>query len=264
MHVSLILLLITCIAISGCVGDSDTNVPSSKYEKNTLIVCSGAGLINPMNELIENFEKDTGTSIEVHYGGSGEIFAILASQRCDVFIPGSYYYTEEAMSRGHLFNDTVQNITLHIPVIAVPEANPANITNLEDLTKTEVKVALGDPNGPAIGKAARQICENSGIWDRVEKNTVVKTATVNQLLIYVTTEQVDATIIWKDMAAWEEANGKLQIIRLPEENNSIKTIPTAVSVYSENVEIAKAFNEYITSEESLGVWDKWGFEPCNQ
>ena len=45
--------------------------------------------------------------------------------------------------------------------------------------------------------------------------------------------------------------------------NKIKTIPTAVSVYTKDPELAEAFNTYIAGEEAEKTWEKWGFEPCN-
>jgi molybdate transport system substrate-binding protein len=167
------------------------------------------------------------------------------------------------MDMNYVFNESVENLTLHVPVIAVPAGNPANISKLEDLANPGVKLALGDPKGPAIGRVSEAICEKVGIRPKVENNTIVRTATVNQLLIYVVSEEVDATIIWEDMASWGEARGKLEIIPIPEEQNKIKTIPTAVSVYTEDPELAEAFNTYIAGEEVEEIWEKWGFEPCS-
>jgi molybdate transport system substrate-binding protein len=263
----IIIVLALSLAGSGCAEKEAYSPASGSSEKEfsgrQITVCSGAGLIKPMTELIGNFENETGADIEVRYGGSAEIFGFLTSKECDVFIPGDYYYTEQAMDRNYVFNDSVTNLTLHIPVIAIPEDNPANISRLEDLAKPGVKLALGDPNGPAIGKVSETICEKAGILPEIENNTIVKTATVNQLLIYVASEEVDAAIIWEDMASWSEASGKLKMIPIPEEQNKIKTIPTAVSTYTEDPELAEAFNNYIAGEEAKEVWEKWGFEPCD-
>lgn len=237
--------------------------PDMQFEGKSLTVCSGAGLIKPMNELVRNFENETGADIQVHYGGSAEIFGILAAQECDIFIPGAYYYTEQAMGKHYVFNESVQNVTLHIPVIAVPSGNPGKISGIEDFAKPGIELALGDPNGPAIGKVAEKICSQAGILPEVEKNTIVRTTTVNQLLIYVVTGEVDATIIWEDMGSWGEANGKLELVPIPEEQNTIKTIPTVVSVYTKEPELAEAFNNYIAGEEAEETWQKWGFEPCS-
>ncbi len=216
-------------------------------------------------ELIKNFEKRTGAKIEVHYGGSAEIYGILSTTGCDVFIPGSYYYTKIAMEKGYIINSTVKNVTLHIPVIAVPKGNPKNITNLSDLAKSNIKIVLGDPKACAIGKVAEKILKKNHLWKNVSKNVIVYAPTVNQLLIYIATKQADAAIIWKDMATWAEAKGKIQIINIPRKQNIIKTIPTAVTTYAKkdgSLKLAEAFNNYIASKEGLKIWKKWGFIPC--
>lgn len=264
---TLLLVLVSTLLASGCT-EKRASTPASEsseriFEGRELTVCAGAGLIKPMNELIENFENETGAQIQVRYGGSAEIFGFLTSKECDVFVPGDYYYTEQAMGRNYVFNESVENLTLHVPVIAVPAGNPANISRLEDLAGPGVKLALGDPNGPAIGKVSEAICTQAGVLPAVENNTIVRTATVNQLLIYIASGEVDAAIIWEDMASWGEASGKLEIVPIPEEQNKIKTIPTAVSVYIEDPELAEAFNTYIAGEEAEDTWEKWGFEPCN-
>lgn len=262
----LLLIMISMLPISGCI-EKEPSVSVSGESKNAfegrqITVCAGAGLIKPMNELIGNFENETGAKVQVRYGGSAEIFGTLASKECDIFIPGDYYYTEQAMNRHYVFNESVKNVTFHIPAIAVPKGNPANVTGIKDLAKPGTKLALGDPKGPVIGKVSEIICSQAGILPEIKNNTIVWTATVNQLLIYVVSGEVDATIIWEDMANWGEANGKIQLIPIPEEKNEIKTIPTAVSVYTEDPELAEAFNAYISGEEATETWEKWGFEPC--
>lgn len=262
----LIFVLLFAAAVSGCVNKVTSNpppeTPAKQFEGKELSVCSGAGLIKPMNELAAGFENETGADIQIRYGGSAEIFGILAAQECDVFIPGAYYYTEQAMGKHYVLNESVKNVTLHVPVIAVPKGNPGSIAGLEDFARPGVKLALGDPSGPAIGRVAKKVCGNCGILPAVENNTIVRTTTVNQLLIYIVTDQADATIIWEDMASWGEAAGKLETVPIPEDQNTIKTIPTAVSEYTEEPELAEAFNTYIASEEASATWEKWGFKPC--
>jgi len=242
----------------------NTDIISSE-KTNKIFVCSGAGLMKPMNELIDKFEEERGIEIEVHYGGSAELYGILSATGCDIFVPGDYYYTKIAMDNDYLLNETVKNITLHIPVIAVPKGNPKNINSLEDLAKIGVRVALGDPKACAIGRVAKKILEGSGLWENVSRNVIVFTPTVNQLLIYIATGQADAVVIWEDMTSWAEGKGKIEVIEIPKEKNIIKTIPTAVTIFAKKegkYEIAKAFSDYIASEEGLKIWKKWGFKPC--
>ncbi len=271
--VAIALLLVASTLLMGCskVSKVSSNVSSNeqhgKFAGKTIVVCCGAGLMKPMNELIKNFENETGAKVVVHYGGSAEIYSILATTGCDVFIPGAYYYVRMAMDKGYIVNDTVRNVTLHIPVIVVPKGNPKNIHSLEGLARPNVRVALGDPKACAIGRVSKKILEKNGLWKKVSKNVVVYAPTVNQLLIYTTTGQADAATIWEDMATWAQAKNRIEMVRIHAKQNVIKTIPTAVTVYARkdgNFEVAKAFNDYISSREGLRIWEKWGFRPCRQ
>jgi len=230
-----------------------------------LIIFSGAGLMKPMEELKKNFESVHHVKAEVHYGGSGEIFAMVgAGQPCDVLIPGAEKYTQDALKNGWVKKNTIHNMVRHIPVIAVPKGNPAKIRGLEDLARSGVRVAIGDPKAPAIGRVAKQMLEKNKLWNSVTPNISVYAPTVNQLLIYVALKQVDASIIWGDMVVWAEGKGKLDVVRIPENKNIIQTIPTAVCTKAPHKDIALKFNNYISSPEGLAVWKKWGYEPCGK
>ncbi|MDD4951919.1 MAG: molybdate ABC transporter substrate-binding protein [Desulfovibrionaceae bacterium] len=228
-----------------------------------LVVLSGAGLIKPMEELRGDFEKANKAEVQVHYGSSGELFGMLAAgQPCDVLVPGAEKYTMDALKNGWIEEKTIVRLVKHVPVIIVPKGNPAGVKSLADLARPGVKVALGDPKAPAIGRVAKKILEKNKLYEQVSANVQVLAPTANQLLIYVALGQVDASINWADLAAWSEGKGKVEIVPIPEDQNMVKTIPTAVTVQGAKKPLALKFNEFISSSKGLAVWSKWGFEPC--
>jgi len=229
-----------------------------------LLIFSGAGLIKPMEELRINFEQQHQVTVDAHYGSSGEIFSMVAAgQPCDVLIPGAEKYTQDALKNGWVMKETIRKLTLHVPVIAVPKGNPAGVTGLESLTRPGIKVAIGDPNAPAIGRVAKKMLTRANMWEGVAPNIQVMAPTVNQLLIYVALKQVDAAIIWADLTAWAKDKGKVETVAIENRFNMIKTIPTAVCVNGKNPDTARAFNAYIASPQGMTIWQKWGFEPCS-
>jgi molybdate transport system substrate-binding protein len=229
-----------------------------------LTVFSGAGLIKPMEEMRANFQEKHGVEVDIHYGGSGEIFGMLgAGQPCDVLIPGAAKYTMDALKNGWVEKGSIHNLVLHKPVIAVPKGNPAKVAGLDDLTREGVRVSIGDPKAPAIGRVAKTILVKADLWEAVQPNIQVYAPTVNQLLIYVALEQVDAAIIWQDLTSWAEGHGKIEVVPIDAARNIIKTIPTAVCTNAPHRELALAFNGYVSSPEGLAIWQKWGFEPCD-
>jgi len=250
------ILAIAALYLSGNFGSGGSN------EEGSIDILVGAGFSKVGAELIKEFNKKyPNIKVNAKYGGSGELFATLETQKSgDVFLPADYKYMEDAMKNGYIENNTVENITKNIPVIIVKKGNPKNISSLEDLTKPGVKVAIGEPSGPAIGKATAKILEKNNLTDEVEKNVVVKTTTVNQLLTYLVTGQCDVTIIWEDMTTWEEGKGKIEVIEIPADENIESTVPVGITSFTKDKDAALKFQEFIISEEGKKIWEKWGFE----
>lgn len=230
-----------------------------------LKVYAGAGLIKPMEEMRLMFEKEHNCAIDVHYGSSGELFGLLSmGQPCDVLIPGAAKYTLDALKNGWIIEKSIHKLVKHVPVIAVPKGNPAHITSLEGLAKPGIRVALGDPKGPAIGRVAKKILAKNSLAEQVGTNVTVLAPTVNQLLIYVALEQVDAGIIWGDLVTWAEGEGKVDVVTIDRQKNIIKTIPTALTTHGRDNALAKDFNTFLASSQGMSIWKKWGFEPCDR
>ena len=101
------------------------SLQNSHSNSQTLLIYSGAGLKTAMDDLENEFEVETGTDVDIIYGGSGHIFGQLStSQRGDLFIPGAEYYTKKGIEEELLCEDLTENVTLHVPAIIVQKENP--------------------------------------------------------------------------------------------------------------------------------------------
>jgi molybdate transport system substrate-binding protein len=225
----------------------------------SLLVYSGAGMRKPMDELGVLFEQKYGIKVTYNYAGSGHLLNQMEfAQQGDIYIPGAMYDFSIAREKG--FIDYNKFAAYHIPVIAVPKGNPANITCLDDLAKPGVRVALGDPEACAIGRLGNKILEKNDIKDAVEDNTIVSGATVNALVAYVSRGEVDAAITWEESVLF--APDETSIIEIPKKDNIIETIPVGTLVFSKNKEYARQFVDFITSDEGGAIFEKYGFVPA--
>jgi len=238
------------------LGFSFYGCSKSSKETNTLLVYSGAGLRKPMDEIGKTFEKQYGIQIQYNYEGSAQnLSQIELSQEGDVYIPGAKHYIKSCLDKGYV--KYTKDVVLHIPVIAVPKGNPANIKSLEDLTNKNVEVILGDERAAAIGRVAQKMLKKNNIRDRVEKNVVTKDATVNEVVVHITMAQGDAAIVWEDNVA---GNDEVDIVRIDPEKNLIKTIPIGALTFSEKNEMAKKFVNFVASEKGKEIFEKHGFK----
>ncbi len=258
--------ILFCSAIAlGCIGETQdattTDGTSGELthpateEPHSLLVYCGAGMRKPMDELGSLFFEEYGIPINYNYAGSNTLLAQMElTRKGDVYMPGATYYFDIAKEKG--ITDYEQRVAYHVPVIAVPKGNPAGITSLSDLAKPGVTVILGDSKAAAIGKMANKILEKNGIYDTVANNTIARGATVNELVVYTSMKQADASIIWEDLVVNSE---KIDIVEIPSEQNVIKIIPIGTLTFSEKKDAATKFVDFVASPGGKAIFEKHGF-----
>jgi molybdate transport system substrate-binding protein len=246
----ILMMILLCTTITpGCIDDTQEQTPES------LLVYCGAGMRKPMDEIGSLFEEEHGVSVNYNYAGSNTLLSQMElTQKGDVYMPGATYYFDCAKDKG--LTDYEQLIAYHVPVIAVPRGNPANITSLDDLAEPEVTIILGDPKAAAIGKLGDKIIEKNGLYDDVDKNVVARGATVNELIIYISMKQADASIIWEDLVVYSD---KMEIVAIPVGQNIIKIVPIGTLTSSEQKDTATKFVDFVASPEGKAIFEKHGF-----
>lgn len=126
---------------------------------------------------------------------------------------------------------------------------------MEDLAEPGVRVVLGDPTGPAIGKNSKSMLDSLGIWEDVEKNVVAFSGTVNELVVYISMGQADAAIVWEDLYDPET----MDKVDIPLEVNGVKVVPIGTLVFSEDKDEAEKFMSFVASDEGKAVFSEYGF-----
>ncbi|MGF7057725.1 molybdate ABC transporter substrate-binding protein [Brassicibacter mesophilus] len=228
-------------------------------EIKTLLVYCGAGLKKPMTEIAGIFEKEYNVKIDYTFAGSAQLLSQAElSKKGDIFIVGSMDSYNVALEKELVFKG--KPVAYHIPVIGVPKGNPANIKTLEDMTKPGIKVILGDEKANAIGKAAQRIIKSSKL-EGINTNVVAKTATVNELGVHLSMKDVDASIVTLDLAV---NNDDVEYIEIPEDINSIETIPVGTLKNSQDTELSNKFVDFVSSEEGKTIFEKHGFPPVKK
>ncbi|OPX80811.1 MAG: molybdate transporter periplasmic protein [Methanosaeta sp. PtaB.Bin087] len=240
-------LLVGLILVAGLV------VSGSAADGSLLVYC-GAGMSEPMEEIADLFEEREGVEVQYTFGGSAQLLSqIELYQTGDLYMPGARSDIESAIEKG--FVDETRDVVYHVPCIVTPKGNPAGIDSLECLAEPGVRVALGDPTGPAIGKVSKKILESLGIWDEVGENVVAFSGTVNELLVYVSLGQADAAIVWEDLFNPDE----MEMVEIPREKNEIKVVSIGTLIFSEDKEVAERFMNFVVSEEGKEVFVDHGF-----
>ena len=110
-----------------------------------------AGMRYPVEEIVQKYEAEYGVQVNLQYGGSNTLLNQLEVNKSgDLYLAGDSSYIRLAEEKG--LTAEAFPLALMKPVIAVQVGNPKNIKGIDDLTRDDVKVALGDPDAAAVGK----------------------------------------------------------------------------------------------------------------
>jgi len=224
----------------------------AKNEVKEILVFAGAGMQAPLDEIGKKFEERYGVKVIYDYEGSGMLGnKILVGQGPDVFIPGSEKWAKLLKEKGYVKDYTP--IAYHTPVIITPLGD-SSIKSLKDLADPNHSIVLGDTEAAAIGEPSSAILKKAGI-EESKMNIKARGITIKQLVLWIEEKNADASIVWKADAV---QSGKVRIIEIPKEYNSINMIPVC-RMKKDNQRISQ-YIQSVLSDEGKGIFAKHGFE----
>ena len=219
----------------------------------------GAGLRAAADALIEEFERNNNTKVNANYAGSGRLLGqITAGNLGGLFMPGAEFYVDKAVEKGIAEKDSKHTVAYFVPVIFVQKENPKNISSLKDFERDDIRIGLGDERAAAIGKRTLKIFDKNNIpYEKIKKNVVVKTGTVNELGVAIKTKTVDAVILWDATARQFADSGEM--ISIPRDQNLVSVVPIALLKSTINKNAAREFINFCVSEKGKEILKEKGY-----
>lgn len=249
------LLLAGCASASSRATSSATpsvSGSSSAPLSGTVNVFAAASLKEAFTKVGQQFEAaHPGTKVVFNFGpSSGLATQITQGAPADVFASASTKSMDQVVTAGQAASAT--SFASNVMEIAVPPRNPAGITQLSDLARSGVKVALCQSAVPC-GTTAAKAFANA----KLTVTPVTEEVDVKAVLTKVTLGEVDAGIVYvTDVRA---AGDKVKGIEIPTDVNASTEYPIATLTKAPNMATAKAFTDYVTSADGARALTAAGF-----
>jgi molybdate transport system substrate-binding protein len=255
----LLYFLIAVFSLASCKDNSP---------KTELLFYCAAGLMVPVEEIVSQYKKEYGITVNVQYGGSGSLITNMrVSNKGDLYLAADESFLELAGSYDLLREN--QPLAFQHPVIIVPAGNPRNITSIRDFLRPDVSYSIGVPEATSVGRITKKVFEELDIWEEIETKTTVFKPTVYDVANDVKLKTVDAGIVWNVVG---DQYPDLEIIEDPAFARFIETVSVSVLKSSENPTEALKFLRYLSArDKGLAVFgkhnyntiegDKWAEKP---
>jgi molybdate transport system substrate-binding protein len=224
-------------------------------------VAAAADLKFAMTELAEQFEKQTGTKVDVTYGSSGNFFSQLQNGApFDVFFSADIEYPKKLEAAGLAEPGTLHEYAMGRIVIWTPADAKVDVVKegwKALLDERVQKIAIANPEHAPYGRAAVAAMEKAGVYNQV-KAKLVYGENISQAAQFVQSGNAQAGIIalslaisaaMKDGKSWE----------IPAEMHPTIDQGAIVMKNGRNKDTARAFLEFVKSEAGRALLAKNGF-----
>ena len=234
------------------------NTATSDTKGIELNVSAAASLKDALEKINENYKAQTGNTITLNLAASGTLVKqIEEGAPTDLFISASKKKMTELVEKGLVEESSVSNLLANDLVMVVPKDNTAKIEKVEDIEKVDGKIAVGEPETVPAGQYAKDSLTALGLWDKIQ-DKIVFAKDVRETLSYVEKGEVVAGFVYASDAVVSKESKVAQII--DESTHKPIVYPIAVIKASKNMEEIKKYEEFLKSEESMKIFEEFGFK----
>jgi molybdate transport system substrate-binding protein len=195
---------------------------------------------NPEAKVTFSFDASSALVQQISQGAPADVFASADTSNMDKLTQAELNGTEPVVFASNLL------------AIIVPKGNPAGVTGVADLAKSDVKVVVCAPEVPC-GKYAAQVFDAAG----VTVTPVSQEQNVKGVVTKVASGEADAGIVYiTDVMA---AGDKAEAVGIPDDINVVAEYPIASLKASTHADVDQAFIDFVLGPDGQAILAKYGF-----
>ena len=254
------MLLCCSLLFVGCTSKGEGGSANTEEKKAVELNISAAASLKEVMADLETEYKNTNENVTlvVNYGSSGSLQQpIEQGAPCDLFISAGQKQMNTLKDEGLLVDDTTKDLVENSLVLIA--ANGIEINSFDDLKSDKIThIAVGEPDSVPAGKYADEVLVNSGIKESIS-NKLVFAKDVKEVLAWVASGNADVGFVYLSDAL---SNNNVTIVENIEEvnNHSSITYPVSVIKDAKNIDEAKAFENFLFTDEAKKIFEKYGYK----
>ena len=241
------------LLLTGC--SSSTKKEDKTIELN---ISAAASLKEAIADLEAAYtSKNPEVSFVINYGSSGSLQQqIEQGAPCDLFISAGEKQMTALEEEGLLLDGTNKDLVKNSLVLIT--SNDSEISSIDSLNSDAVsKIALGEPSSVPAGKYADETLTSLAIKDSLN-NKLVFAKDVKEVLAWTASGNADAGFVYLSDAL--SSDGVKIVETISEEYHSPITYPVAIIKDSDDIDAAKAFEDFLFTDEAQEIFEKYGYK----
>lgn len=224
-------------------------------------VAAAADLQFALQDIVAHFEKESGKSIKLTFGSSGNFFAQLQNGApFDIFFSANLDYPRKLESAGLIETGSYYEYATGKIVVWVPGSSKLDISaGLQSLLNPAVKkIAVANPQHAPYGQAAIAALKKENLYDKVSDKLVLG-ENISQTASFVLSGAADAGIVALSLALGPNMKDKGRFVEIPSADYPPIQQACVVLKSSRDKATARAFLEFLRSAKIRDLVRSYGF-----
>ncbi|HHW21137.1 molybdate ABC transporter substrate-binding protein [Thermodesulfovibrio thiophilus] len=229
-------------------------------EPQEITVSAAISLKNAFEEIGKLFElKYKTVKVRFNFGASGDLARqIEGGAPVDVFASADQKDMDDLEKKRFILLDSRINFAGNTVVLIMPVDSNINLKSFNDLKAGQIKrIAVGNPKTVPAGRYAHEVLHYFKLLPEVQ-NKLIYAENVRQVLDYVARKEVDAGIVYSTDAIIRAKEVKI-ITTAPQNSHAPVVYPVAVVSITRDINLSKAFVNFLITDESRAILKKYGF-----
>ena len=251
-----VLYIIICIGLffSSCAN-------KTKDESKSITIFCAASLTDVISEIVAGFEEKEQIEVKLNLASSGTLARqIEHGATPGIFISANKNWIDYLNQLNLTIPETEKSIAGNSMVLIAPlESILDSFAFSTDINLPELfegRISIGDPQHVPAGTYAKQVFENLGFEKELESR-ILPAKDVRSALMVVEMGEVEAGVVYKTDAMKSK---KVKIItEFPDSLHEPVNYYMVIINKQQNETSTKLYN-YIVSQETEPVWEKYGFK----
>jgi molybdate transport system substrate-binding protein len=226
-----------------------------------ITVAAAADLQFAMADVTARFQQETGKSVKLIYGSSGNFAQQLQNGApFDMFFSANLDYPKQLEAAGLTEPDTFYQYATGKIVLWVPNASKLDLSaGLRVLLDPSIKkIAIANPEHAPYGKAAMAAMQKNNIYDQV-KDRLVLGENISQAASFVASGSADVGIVALALALSPNMKDKGRYVEVPATDYPAIQQACVIMRSSKNKDTARQFLKFIQSSSMKALFQKYGF-----
>ena len=226
-----------------------------------LKVAAASDLTFAFKDVGARFEKQTGNSLKLTYGSSGNFFSqIQNGAPFDLFFSADVSYPQKLEAAGLTEPGTIYEYATGKLVMWVPNASKLDLSRgLSVLLDPSIrKIAVANPLHAPYGVAAVAALRHVGIYDQV-KGKLVLGENISQTAQFVQSGNADVGLLALSLAVAPAMKSNGRYVEVPASDYPPLLQAGVILKSSGNKELANQFMKFLKEPGTVALMEQYGF-----